>query len=163
MRIGWTSPDVPTSDDISSKKCTLILALSPSFGPSPQYTKIVALLALVASTSAFAPAPSARTVTKLFQSYGKYDDKLWDNEAKKDVYNSWDPSQPRSAMNFNPFETWDGNSPDASGFYPGENFYKDPSRGDVNFQQMMVEREEMEQRQANPKPGDVPGAPGCRN
>merc|ERR1719463_37785 len=21
--------------------------------------------------------------------YGKYDDKLWDNEAKKDVYNSW--------------------------------------------------------------------------
>merc|ERR1719236_139285 len=91
--------------------------------------------------------------------YGKYDDKLWDNEAKKDVYNMWDPNQPRSANNFNPFETWEGNSPDASGFYPGEGFYKDPIRGNVNFQQMMEEREEAEQRAANPKPGDAPGAP----
>ena len=118
----------------------------------------------MASASAFAPAPlGVRTSLNLFASYGKYDDKLWDNEAKKDVYNSWDPNQPRSAMNFNPFETFDGNSPDASGFYPGENFYKDPTRGDINFQQMMVEREEAEQRAANPKPGDRPGAPGCRN
>ena len=118
----------------------------------------------MASASAFAPAPSApRTVTKLFADFGKYDDQLWDNTAKKDVYAAWDPNSPRSANNFNPFETWEGNSPDASGRYPGENFYKDPSRGDVNFQQMMDERAEMEQRQANPKPGDAPGAPGCRN
>lgn len=66
-------------------------------------------------------------------------------------------------MNFNPFETWEGNSPDASGFYPGEGFYKDPIRGDVNFQQMMDERAEAEERAANPKAGDQPGAPGCRN
>merc|ERR1719394_1049510 len=92
--------------------------------------------------------------------YGKYDDKLWDNEAKKDVYNSWDPNSPRSPMNFNPFETWDGNSPDASGFYPGEGFYKDPIRPDVSYAIMLKEKEEMEQRKANPKPGDVPGAPG---
>lgn len=139
---------------------------SPVFSPfTRQYIKFIAILALVASTSAFAPAPSApRTMgTKLFADFGKYDDKLWDNEAKKDVYNAWDPNQPRSANNFNPFETWEGNSPDASGRYPGENFYKDPSRGDVNFQQMMVEREEAEARAASPKPGDVPGAPGRRN
>lgn len=130
-----------------------------------QYTKLVALLALVASASAFTPAPfAARTSVRLFSDsrYGKYDDKMWDNEAKKEVYGAWDPSQPRSATNFNPFETFEGNSPDASGFYPGEGFYKDPLRGEINFAQMMVERGEAEARAASPKPGDVPGAPGRR-
>jgi hypothetical protein len=101
---------------------------------------------------------------RLFQvpSYGEYDNKLFDNEAKKQVYNKWDPNSPRSPMNFNPFETFQGNTPDASGYYPGENFYKDPTRGDINFALMMVERKEAEERAANPKPGDVPGAPGRR-
>merc|ERR1711935_742997 len=119
---------------------------------------------LAASANAFAPASfGVRTSTAVFFEYGQYDDKLWDNDAKKVVYASWDPAQPRSGMNFNPFETWEGNSPDASGFYPGENFYKDPTRGNVNFTTMMEERKEAEERVANPKPGDTPGAPGCRN
>ena len=102
--------------------------------------------------------------TRLYQQeYGKYDGQLWDNAAKKDVYAMWDPNQPRSPNNFNPFETWEGNSPDCSGFFPGEIRYKDPSRPDMNFQTMMDERKEAEERAANPKPGDVPGAPGCRN
>lgn len=132
--------------------------------------------------------------TRLNMEYGKYDNQLWDNVAKKDVYAAWDPNQPRSPMNFNPFETWEGkfslvkrspvfetanrvlpgsyplcsltiegNSPDASGYYPGEGRYKDPMRPDVNFQIMMDERKEAEERAANPKPGDVVGAPGCRN
>ena len=106
---------------------------------------------MVASCSAFAPAPfGARTSVRVFsdKTYGEYDDKLWDNEAKKTIYAKWDPSAPRSPMNFNPFETWDGNSPDASGFYPGENRYKDPLRGDVSFTIMMAERAEKEQRDA---------------
>lgn len=85
--------------------------------------KIAAILAFVASASAFAPQPFGARVSTAVNSapqYGKYDEKLWDNDAKKDVYNAWDPSQPRSVFNFNPFETWEGNSPDASGFYPGE-------------------------------------------
>ncbi len=82
---------------------------------------------------------------------GKYDNKLWDNEAKKDVYNEWDPLKPRSTQNFNPFETFKGNSPDASGVYPGEPRYKDPTRGNTNFQQMMIERAEAEERAKNPK------------
>mmetsp|Transcript_19174 Transcript_19174/g.28096 ORF Transcript_19174/g.28096 Transcript_19174/m.28096 type:complete len:135 (+) Transcript_19174:53-457(+) len=133
------------------------------------YTKVITLFALVASASAFAPAApfgtrvANRAGTKLFIEYGKYDEETWDNDAKKDVYAAWDPNAPRSTMNFNPFETYKGNSPDASGIYPGEDFYKDPIRGDVNFAQMQAEQAEIKERLANPKPGDVPGAPGCKN
>lgn len=83
-------------------------------------TKIVATVALVGSASAFAPAMNNRVTTHLNFEYGEYDDKLWDNDAKKDVYNKWDPTAARSAKNFNPFETYKGNSCDASGVYPGE-------------------------------------------
>ena len=110
--------------------------------------KVATLFAAVASVSAFAPAPQfgmTRTSLNAFE-YGKYDEKLWDNDAKKDVYASWDPAAPRSTQNFNPFETFKGNSPDASGIYPGEPRYKDPMRPDVNFQAMMDERKEMEER-----------------
>ena len=110
-----------------------------------------------------AAAPAAAGSSGVGGDYGKYDDSLWDNDAKKEIYAAWDPSSPRSVMNFNPFETWDGNSPDASGFYPGERRYKDPARGDVSFQIMMDERKEAEERAANPKAGDAPGCPGCRN
>lgn len=96
-------------------------------------------------------------------SYGRYDGKMWDNAAKNEMYASWDPNSPRSPNNFNPFETWGGNSPDASGNYPGEQWYKDPVRGEINFAQMMLERSEAEARAASPKAGDRPGAPGCRN
>ena len=82
--------------------------------------KSVIAVALVASASAFVPAQNARVPTKLNFEYGDYDDKLWDNDAKKDVYSKWDPKSPRSTKNFNPFETFKGNSPDASGIYPGE-------------------------------------------
>eukprot|EP00567_Pseudictyota_dubia_P000687 CAMPEP_0197464800 /NCGR_PEP_ID=MMETSP1175-20131217/64210_1 /TAXON_ID=1003142 /ORGANISM="Triceratium dubium, Strain CCMP147" /LENGTH=481 /DNA_ID=CAMNT_0043000793 /DNA_START=226 /DNA_END=1671 /DNA_ORIENTATION=- len=115
-----------------------------------------------AAPAAEAPAAAAPAPAGGFQ-YGKYDDKLWDNEAKKDVYAAWDPASPRSTLNFNPFETFEGNSPDASGIYPGENRYKDPIRPDMNFAQMTLEREEMEERAANPKPGNTPGCAGCKN
>jgi len=82
--------------------------------------KSVIAVALVASASAFVPAQNARVPTKLNFEYGDYDDKLWDQDSKKDVYTKWDPSSPRSAKNFNPFETFKGNSPDASGIFPGE-------------------------------------------
>ncbi len=82
--------------------------------------KSVIAVALVASASAFVPAAKAPVSTKLNFEYGDYDDKLWDSDSKKDVYNKWDPSSPRTAKNFNPFETFKGNSPDASGIFPGE-------------------------------------------
>lgn len=109
----------------------------------------------MASAAAFAPSSfGARRHTHLKMSDwvpGKYDNQLFDNEAKKDVYNEWDPKKPRSTRNFNPFETYKGNTPDASGVYPGEPRYKDPTRGNTNFQQMMQERAEAEERAKNPK------------
>eukprot|EP01082_Thalassiosira_pseudonana_P006254 g6167.t1 g6167 contig20:968652-969570(-) len=123
----------------------------------------VCLVALVASASAFVPSQNARLTTKLNFEYGEYDEKLWDQVAKKDVYNKWDPSSPRSGKNFNPFETFKGNSPDASGVFPGENRYKDPTRGDASFAIMLAEKADAEERAANPKAGDAPGCAGCKS
>ena len=94
--------------------------------------------------------------------YGKYDGQVWDVTAKMDVYNAWDPNSPRSPQNFNPFETYEGNSPDPSGFFPGEGRYKDPVRPDVSYAQMQEERKILDEVAANPKPGNVKGCPGCR-
>jgi len=117
-----------------------------------------------AAPAAAAPAPAAPAVPESSNpNYGKYDEMEWNMDAKMDVYNSWDPNSPRSPNNFNPFETWDGNSPDCSGFYPGEGRYKDPKRPDVNFAQMQEERKILEDIAANPKPGAGKGCPGCRN
>merc|ERR1719343_133538 len=118
--------------------------------------KLTVAVALVASASAFVPAANTRAPTRLNFEYGEYDDKLWDNEAKKDVYGKWDPSAPRSGKNFNPFETFKGIS-------PGEPRYKDPIRGDVSFAIMMEEKAEAEEREKNPKPGSEPGCAGCKN
>jgi len=119
-----------------------------------------------AAPVAAAPAPAAPRAAvpdvPAGSNYGKYDGKLWDMSAKRDVYDAWDPNSPRSATNFNPFETWDGNSPDCSGFYPGEGRYKDPMRPDVNYAIMTEERKILDEIKGNPKPGDKPGCPGCR-
>jgi hypothetical protein len=128
------------------------------------YSKTLALIALVGSANAFAPGmQGARMSTRINFEFGEYDEKLWDQAAKNDVYAKWDPNSPRTTRNFNPFETFGGNSPDASGIFPGEMRYKDPVRPDVSYASMMAEKAENEQRAANPKPGDVPGAPGCKN
>jgi len=126
--------------------------------------KLAIFSIIIASASAFAPLSSPRVSTSLNLSYGEFDGKMWDNEAKKTIYAKFDPQTPRSVLNFNPFETFEGNSPDASGNYPGETGYKDPARGDVNFASMMVERQEIEDRLANPKAGAfVNGLPGSKN
>jgi len=130
--------------------------------------KSIAVISLAASAQAFAPASfGTRSSMSLFAAsdfvYGEYDDKLWSNDNKIKVYEKWDPLQPRDGQNFNPFETFSGNSPDASGVFPGEAFYKDPQRGEISFAIMMEERASAEERAASPKTGDAPGAPGCKN
>uniref|UniRef100_A0A7S0UJL9 PS II complex 12 kDa extrinsic protein n=1 Tax=Pseudo-nitzschia delicatissima TaxID=44447 RepID=A0A7S0UJL9_9STRA len=125
--------------------------------------KFALFAALVASASAFAPASVMRTSTALNLEYGQFDGGMWNNDNKKVVYEKFDPASPRSVNNFNPFETFEGNSPDASGYYPGEKGYKDPQRGDVSYATMLVERAEIEERLANPKAGFTPGCAGCKN
>ncbi|KAJ8612233.1 hypothetical protein CTAYLR_002940 [Chrysophaeum taylorii] len=120
------------------------------------------ILALVLATAAaFVPhhvTPFPKTV--VFGS-GKYDGQLWDLDAKMDIWGAWDPNTPRSETNFNPFErNPDGNACDASGYFPGETNYKDPMRPEMNWAGMMKEKETMAFVEANPKAGDVPGAPG---
>merc|ERR1712194_1001679 len=95
--------------------------------------KLAILSLIIASASAFAPLSSPRVSTSLNLSYGEFD-----------------AQTARSVLNFNPFETFEGNSPDASGYYPGETGYKDPARGDVSYASMQVERAEIEERLANP-------------
>ena len=57
-------------------------------------------------------------------------------------------------MNFNPFEKDPtGNNCDANGYFPGEAKYKDPIRPDANFATMTAERENLENVNNNPKPG----------
>lgn len=126
-------------------------------------TKILTV-AFVASASAFAPTVSnTRVTTHLNFEYGEYDGKLYNQDSKKDLYNKWNPNGARSTRNFNPFETFKGNSPDASGIYPGEPRYKDPIRGDASFAIMMAEKADAEARVASPKAGEVVGCPGCKN
>mmetsp|Transcript_32165 Transcript_32165/g.78150 ORF Transcript_32165/g.78150 Transcript_32165/m.78150 type:complete len:205 (+) Transcript_32165:137-751(+) len=137
------------------------LKLRDSGGEAPAAAAPAAAAPAPAAAAPAAAAPAAAAASGM--TYGKYDEQMWDGDAKKEIYAAWDPNSPRSPANFNPFETWEGNSPDASGFYPGEGRYKDPARPDVSFDLMMIERAEIEERNANPKPGFVPGCPGCRN
>jgi hypothetical protein len=109
----------------------LFLFLQFKFGALVLAISAVAVSAFTPNavpSSPFGVTSGAISTTKLFSDVGLYDGKLWDFAAKKDIYDQWDPTAPRSPTNFNPFETWDGNSPDCSGYYPGEGRYKDPMR-----------------------------------
>ena len=81
------------------------------------FSRVLVALAMMVGVSAFVPNSGAflgRTALK----YGKYDDQLWDMDAKQDVFNMWDPNSPRSDQNFNPFEqNADGNSLIAVDFF----------------------------------------------
>ena len=113
---------------------------------------VIALLALVGSASAFTPAQRTWVPRTIVNGGGKYDDLEWGLPQKQDVYAEWDPTAPRSSLNFNPFEqNKDGNSCDCSGYFPGEGKYKDPQRPDMNFAKMMEEKEIMEKVKADPK------------
>ncbi|KAL7553263.1 hypothetical protein ACHAWF_016518 [Thalassiosira exigua] len=94
--------------------------------------------------------------------YGVHHGKIWDHDAKKDVYDRWDPVRPRSVRNFDPFETFRGNSCDASGFYPGEPRYQEPVRGDVSYATVQAERADAAERNSNPSPVPERGAPAAR-
>eukprot|EP00638_Chattonella_subsalsa_P013717 CAMPEP_0117793888 /NCGR_PEP_ID=MMETSP0948-20121206/10354_1 /TAXON_ID=44440 /ORGANISM="Chattonella subsalsa, Strain CCMP2191" /LENGTH=165 /DNA_ID=CAMNT_0005624485 /DNA_START=16 /DNA_END=514 /DNA_ORIENTATION=- len=70
-------------------------------------------------------------------------EKEWNDAAKQDVLSMYDPSQPWSETNFDPFKRdKTGNACDASGYYPGDKNYKDPIRPQMSFEEYMKSRQQ---------------------
>merc|ERR1711937_554735 len=73
-------------------------------------------------------------------------DGIWGFEAKKAIFDKWDPEKPRGYENFNPFERNDESSMcDTNGCFPGQSRgYKSPNRPDQSWEIMQKEREAMD-------------------
>ena len=166
----YQSPDVPEftvrNGRVTLSTPTLVMGACAVAASTYYMTSSALTTESVSQGNKFAPVLNhhrhgLRSTIVTNAEVGKYDEQVWDMDAKLDVYSAWDPNKPRSPANFNPFEpNRDGNAADASGFFPGDTFYKDPKRGDQNWEIMMKERTIMEEIKGNPKAGDVPGAPG---
>jgi len=111
-----------------------------------------------AAAAPAAPAPAA-PVSGAFD-IADYDG-VWGFEAKKAVFDLWDPEKPRSYTNFNPFERNDESSMcDTNGCFPGQSRgYKSPVRPEQSWEIMQEERKKMEELKKDPK-FSVTGKPG---
>jgi hypothetical protein len=71
---------------------------------------------------------------------------IWSFDAKKWVYDQWDPEKPRSYDNFNPFERNDESAMcDTNGCFPGQSRgYQSPNRPDQSWDIMNKERAAMD-------------------
>jgi len=74
-------------------------------------------------------------------------DGIWSFDAKKWVYEQWDPEKPRTYENFNPFERNDESAMcDTNGCFPGQSRgYKSPMRPDQSWEIMQKERAAMDE------------------
>merc|ERR1719298_56588 len=88
-------------------------------------------------------------------------DNIWGFDAKKAVYDSWDPEKPRDYDNFNPFERNDeGAMCDFNGCFPGQSKgYKSPLRPDQSWAIMQEEAKMMDKLKEDPK-FSLSGKPG---
>ena len=88
-------------------------------------------------------------------------DDIWGFEAKKAIFDQWDPEKPRDYDNFNPFERNDEASMcDTNGCFPGQSRgYKSPNRPDQSWAIMQKERELMDALKEDPK-FSISGKPG---
>merc|ERR1712134_13053 len=79
-------------------------------------------------------------------------DEIWGFDAKKAIYDQWDPEKPRDYDNFNPFERNDENAMcDTNGCFPGQSRgYKSPMRPDQSWDIMQKEAK----FQSTGKPGN---------
>jgi hypothetical protein len=86
---------------------------------------------------------------------------VWGFDAKKAMFNQWDPEKPRSYTNFNPFERNDeGSMCDTNGCFPGQSRgYKPPNRPDQSWDIMQEERVKMDELKKDPK-FQLTGKPG---
>ncbi|CBJ27026.1 conserved unknown protein [Ectocarpus siliculosus] len=121
---------------------------------------VVGVLALASAASAFvAPGAAGRGLTQqqptrtsatVVFGQGKYDGKLWDDAAKDDVKSMYNPNEPWSDNNFDPFvKDAAGNKCDSSGYYPGETMYKDPIRPAVSYADYLAAKAKKEAEGGN--------------
>jgi hypothetical protein len=78
---------------------------------------------------------------------------VWSFDAKKWVYDQWDPEKPRTYENFNPFERNDESAMcDTNGCFPGQSRgYKSPMRPDQSWDIMQKEKAAMDELAKEPK------------
>ena len=89
---------------------------------------------------------------------------MWSFEAKKALFDEWDPEKPRDYDNFNPFErNNEGQVCDTNGCFPGQSRgYKPPERPDVNWAIQQEQNKKMEELKQLPK-FQITGKPGNYN
>ena len=87
---------------------------------------------------------------------------VWSFDAKKWVYDQWDPEKPRTYDNFNPFERNDESAMcDTNGCFPGQDGgYKPPNRPDVSWAIQQEHAKRMDELKAEDK-FNLKGKPGC--
>jgi len=114
------------------------------------------MLAIFSASSGFmVSAPSAvqaRNGPSMMADISAFDN-IWGFEAKKAIYDAWDPEKPRDYDNFNPFERNDeGSMADTNGCFPGQSRgYKSPLRPDQSWAIMQEEKVKMEELGKEPK------------
>jgi hypothetical protein len=88
-------------------------------------------------------------------------DDIWGFDAKKHIYDQWDPEKPRGYDNFNPFERNDEAAMcDTNGCFPGQSRgYQSPNRPDQSWDIMQKERALMDELKKEAK-FNVTGKPG---
>jgi len=107
------------------------------------------------------PAAQVRATGAQMADISAFDD-IWGIDAKKAIFDAWDPEKPRDYDNFNPFERNDESAmADTNGCFPGQSRgYKSPNRPDQSWQIMQKEKTMMEEFAKDPK-WDLKGKPGC--
>merc|ERR1719165_7948 len=119
--------------------------------------------ALIASSGYLAGAPrpavQVRASASMMADISAFDN-IWSFEAKKAIFDQWDPEKPRDYDNFNPFERNDeGAMCDFNGCFPGQSKgYKSPNRPDVSYGEMQAEKAKVEEIMNSPK-GSPKGKP----
>jgi len=123
--------------------------------------------ALIASSGYMAavnrPAVQVRAAGAQMADISAFND-IWGFDAKKSIYDAWDPESPRTYDNFNPFERNDESSMcDTNGCFPGQSRgYKSPNRPDQSWDIMQKEKALMEELAKEPK-FNTKGKPGNWN
>ena len=118
---------------------------------------LVASSGLVAGV---APGAQVRVTQPMMADISAFGD-VWGFDAKKAIYDQWNPAAPRDYDNFNPFERNDeGAMCDTNGCFPGQSRgYKSPNRPDQSWAIMQEEQKLMEELKKDPK-FSTSGQPG---